>query len=174
MADILIVYLGIHGEPPWLLALAGVCGSFLGGTILWAAGRKGGDLLLRRYVKSGSRLHGRIAGWIRRHGFWSVLIGSLMPPPFPFLPLLIPAGALGVTRRQLLAALAVGRSIRYGVAAALAAVYGRQILALWNAYFSNGWSNAILWAFLAMLAVGIVYGIWIVRREYRRARHPNP
>jgi len=168
-ADILIVLLGVHGEWPWLLVLAGVCGSLLGGTLLWGIGHKGGEALLHRYVKDRSRLHGHVAGWIHRHGFTSVLIGTLLPPPFPFLPLLVAAGALGVTRRQLLPALAIGRILRYGLEAGLAAVYGARILALWSAYLS-GWSNLILWVFLGMLGIGILYGIWIFHRFLRQSK----
>lgn len=167
-ADILVVFLGVHGEWPWLLTLAGIAGTLFGGTILWGIGKKGGEALLRRYVKSDSRLHSHLAEWVRRHGFRSVLIGTLLPPPFPFLPLLVPAGALGVTRRQLLLALAIGRAIRYGLEAGLAAAYGDRILALWNDYLSR-WSNILLWAFLAMIAFGILYGIRIVRRLSRPA-----
>lgn len=167
-ADVLIVFLGVHGESPWLLALAGIAGSLTGGSLLWSIGKKGGETLLRRYVKDPSRLHGPLAAWVRRHGLTSVLIGTLLPPPFPFLPLLVPAGAIGVTRRQLLIALALGRSIRYGLEAGLSAAYGNRILALWNEYLSQ-WSGIFLWAFLAMLAIGLVYGIRTVRRLYRPA-----
>lgn len=172
-ADILILFLGIHAEPPWLLALAGVTGSLFGGYILWNIGHRGGEALLRRYSTHRPQIRGRLARWIRSHGFGSIFIGAILPPPFPFLPLIILTGALGVTRRQLFSAMFTGRSLRYGLEAALAALYGNRILALWNAYLS-GWSDVFLWAFLAMLAAGLLYGIWALRREYRRAQQATP
>ncbi|MGB6868941.1 MAG: hypothetical protein WBD93_04965, partial [Acidobacteriaceae bacterium] len=38
--DILILILGAHGEMPWLLALAGVLGSVIGGYLTWKTGQK--------------------------------------------------------------------------------------------------------------------------------------
>ncbi|MGA8529484.1 MAG: hypothetical protein WB622_07200, partial [Acidobacteriaceae bacterium] len=89
---------------------------------------------------------------------------------------LLAAGALGVTRRQVLIALGIARSIRYGAEAALALVYGHDILHWANKYLA-GWSNVILYTFLALIAAGILFGIWKYRRDQHlsasRGQHTN-
>jgi membrane protein YqaA with SNARE-associated domain len=164
--DILILILGSRGEWPWLLALAGVSGSLIGGFATWETGKRGGEAMLDRYVSQ--RYRSRIKGWIKGHGLRSVALAALLPPPIPLLPFLLGAGALGVTRRQLFIALAVARSLRYGAEAALATIYGRQILRLANHYLA-GWSNVILYTFLGLVAAGVLFGFW----KYRHDQHSS-
>lgn len=164
--DILILILGARGEWPWLLALLGVAGSVLGGYVTWKTGKKGGEAMLDRYVRQ--RYRSRIKGWVKGHGVRSVAVAALLPPPIPLLPFLLSAGALGVTRRQLFIALTLARCLRYGAEAALATIYGHQILHWANRYLS-GWSNIILYSFLGLLAAGIAFGIW----KYRHDQHQN-
>jgi membrane protein YqaA with SNARE-associated domain len=168
--DILILILGARGEWPWLLALAGVAGSLAGGDFTWAAGKKGGEAMLDRYMKQ--RLRRRITGWIRGHGIRTVVIAALLPPPIPLLPFLLGAGALGVTRRQLFIALGIARSIRYGAEAALAMIYGRAILHWANRYLA-GWANVILYTFLGLIAAGILFGIWKYKHDQHRTEAPH-
>lgn len=173
-ADILIIVLAAHGESPWLLVLAGVASSLIGGYLFWAAGKKGGEALLNRHVGKSPRLRSHVIGWIQGHGIRGIVLATLLPPPFPLFPFLIAAGALGITRRQFFISVAIGRAIRYGTAATLAAIYGPIILRLWNRYLAD-WSTPILYAFLALIAAGAVFGIWKFRREQRRSEsRPHP
>lgn len=173
--DVLILILGAHGEIPWLLALAGVAGSVIGGYLTWKTGKKGGEAMLERYVNQ--RFRSRIKRWVKGHGIRTVVVAALLPPPIPLLPFLLAAGALGVTRRQLLIALGIARSIRYGAEAALAVVYGHRILRWANKYLA-GWSNIILYTFLGLLAAGILFGIWKYRHDQHSAassgQHAKP
>ncbi len=164
--DILILILGAHGEWPWLLALAGVAGSLIGGYLTWATGKKGGEAMLDRYMKP--RLRRRITGWIRGHGIRTVVIAALLPPPIPLLPFLLGAGALGITRRQVLIALGIARSIRYGAEAALAMIYGRAILR-WAHRYLAGWSDVILYTFLGLIVAGILFGFWKYKHDQHRS-----
>lgn len=168
--DVLILILGAHGEFPWLLALAGVAGSVLGGYLTWKAGKKGGEAMLERYVRKRYRSH--IHRWVKGHGIRTVALAALLPPPIPLLPFLLAAGALGVTRRQLFIALGIARSLRYGAEAALAVIYGRQILHWANKYLA-GWSNIILYTFLGLIAAGILFGIWKYRHDQHRQASPD-
>lgn len=168
--DVLILILGAHGEWPWLLALAGVLGSMVGGYLTWATGKKGGEAMLHHHFKKQKRWRDRINRWIKGHGIRTVVIATLLPPPIPLLPFLLAAGALGVTRRQLLLALALGRSIRYGAEAALAVLYGHWILHLWGHYLA-GWSNVILYCFLGLVGASVLFGIWQYRRSQHRPAH---
>ena len=172
--DVLILLLGSRGGLPWLLALAGVAGSVLGGYLTWKTGQKGGEAMLERYVSK--RYRSWIKRWVKEHGIRTVALAALLPPPIPLLPFLLAAGATGVTRRQLVIALGVARSIRYGIEAALAIVYGHRILHWANKYLA-GWSNVILYTFIGLVAAGILFGVWKYRRDQHRAvpadEHPT-
>lgn len=164
--DILIIILGARGEWPWLLALCGVAGSLIGSYLTWAAGKKGGEAMLDRYMKQ--RRRERINRWIRGHGMRTIAIAGLLPPPLPTMPILLAAGALGVTRRQLLVAMGVARGIRYGAEAAIAVIYGHQILRFARRYFA-GYSNIILYSFLGLIGAGILFGLWKWKHDQHRS-----
>ncbi len=164
--DVLILILGAHGESPWLLAPAAILGTLLGGWTTWKAGKKGGEPMVDRYVPTRYRSH--IKKWVKNHGVLSVCIAALLPPPIPLLPFLLAAGALGVSWKQLFAALGIARTLRYGGEAALAVIYGHQILHWFNRYLA-GWSSVILYTFLGLVVSGIVFGVW----KYRRDQHPT-
>jgi membrane protein DedA with SNARE-associated domain len=70
-----------------------------------------------------------------RWGFFAVAIPALLPPPFPFVPFLIAAGAGQYSPKKFLAALTVGRGVRYTIAAFLGFHYGRHILRFFNQYY---------------------------------------
>ena len=165
--DILILILGAHGESPWLLAPLAIAGGLVGGYLTWSAGKKGGEKMLERYLPR--RFGKRMKGWVQSHGMLSVCVAALLPPPIPLLPFLLGAGALGVTQRQMFTALGIARTIRYGSEAAVAAVYGRSILRLFNRYLA-GWSSVILYSFLGLMVAAVVFGIWKYRRDNVRGR----
>ena len=155
--DILILILGAHGEPPWLLAPAAILGTLVGGWLTWETGKKGGEPMVDRYVPK--RYRSRIKKWVKQHGILSVGVAALLPPPIPLLPFLLASGALGATRRQLFIALGIARTLRYGGEAALTMIYGRQILHWFNRYLA-GWSSVILYSFLGLVLAGVGFGIW--------------
>ncbi|HTV82727.1 MAG TPA: VTT domain-containing protein [Acidobacteriaceae bacterium] len=164
--DILVLLLGARGHA-WLLALCAVVGTLLGGYLTWELGKRGGEALFHHYMKKRHRWRDRISRWVRGHGNRTVLIACLLPPPFPLLPFLLAAGALGVTRRQLLLALTFGRSIRYGTEATLAVFYGSFFLHLWDHYLA-GYAQPILFGFIALFVASVLFGIWKFRRDMRR------
>ncbi len=68
--------------------------------------------MIERYVPP--RFRARMKRWISTHGILTVCVAAILPPPIPLTPFLLAAGALGVTRRQLLIAIGIARTIRYG------------------------------------------------------------
>ena len=165
-SDLLILLLSAHRENPFLTALAGIAGSLLGGVFTWGAGKKGGEAMLKRYASE--RLVKRIKGWVTRKGMLTVGVACLLPPPVPLMPFLLAAGALGVSRKRFMIALGIARTIRYGLLAWLGAAYGRVVIRLWALYFA-GWSDVILWIFIALLVGAISFGIW----KYRHDQHKH-
>jgi membrane protein DedA with SNARE-associated domain len=107
-------------------------GSLLGGYITYRLARKGGKKALRSRLGPGRTRS--FSKRFERWGFWGIVIPALLPPPFPFVPFLLVAGALQYSRKKFLAALIVGRGLRYTILAYLGVVYGRHFLRFFNKY----------------------------------------
>jgi membrane protein DedA with SNARE-associated domain len=83
------------------------------------------------------------------------------------MPILLAAGALGVSRRRFLVSFSVTRAFRYALVAWLAVTYGRALVRAFQHYLS-GWSTTIMWIYLGLVVAGVLYGLWKFRRERRR------
>ncbi len=163
--DLLLLLLcAQRGSQPTFLAVIAVIASVLGGYTTWLAGHKGGEAMLEHFVPK--RMRRPITRWMRSHGFATISISGILPPPVPLMPLLLGAGALGASRRHFLTAFSVARSVRYGLVAWVGATYGRRVLHWWNQYLSN-WSAVILWTFLGLLVTAMAFGFWQYRRQKR-------
>ncbi|HSY73809.1 MAG TPA: VTT domain-containing protein [Alloacidobacterium sp.] len=162
--DLLVLLLAARHSAPWLLVIAAVSGSILGGYLTWSAGKKGGEAMLQRYVPK--RFLTPLSGWVKRRGVVSICAAAILPPPIPLLPFLLAAGALGIQRRHFLWSFGVARTVRYSFIAWLGATYGRRVLRLWSRYLA-GWSDVILWVFIGLLVAAILFGIWKYRHDQR-------
>lgn len=160
--DLLLLLLTANRGNPWLMAALAITGSVLGGYMTWAAGKKGGEAMLQRYVPA--RFLKPITGWVANHGVLAVGTAAILPPPIPLMPFLISAGALGIEKRPFLLSFSAARLLRYGFLAWLGATYGRRMLRLWSRYLA-GWSTAILWVFVSLLIAAVIFGIWKYRRD---------
>jgi membrane protein YqaA with SNARE-associated domain len=167
--DLLVLLLAARQSMPWLLVLAAVSGSVLGGYLTWSAGKKGGEAMLERYVPK--RFREPLSRWVKRNGVMSVGTAAILPPPIPLMPSLLAAGALGVSRTQFLWSFSIARAVRYSLIAWLGVTYGRHMLRLWSQYLA-GWADVILWVFLGLLVAAIVFGVWKYRRDQRSSRVP--
>jgi membrane protein DedA with SNARE-associated domain len=88
------------------------------------------------------------------------------------MPILLAAGALGVSRRRFLVSFSVTRAFRYAVVAWLAVTYGRALVRAFQHYLS-GWSSTIMWIYLGLVVAGVLYGLWKFRREKQRPAEPR-
>jgi membrane protein YqaA with SNARE-associated domain len=95
-------------------------GSVAGAALTFWMGEKIGEKGLDRYV-SPHRLK-RIRARIRKSGAIALALLDLIPPPFPFTPFVLAAGALDVKTSTFFITLTVCRIFRFGVDAALAVV----------------------------------------------------
>jgi membrane protein YqaA with SNARE-associated domain len=163
--DLLVLLLVANRGNPWLLAIAAISGSMIGGYLTWSAGKKGGDSILQRYVPQ--RFLKPISRWVEKHGVLTVSVASILPPPIPLMPFLLSAGALGVPRNKFLAAFAVARTARYSLIAWLGVTYGRRVIRAWSHYLA-GWSDVILWIFIGLLVAAVAFGVWKYRHDQRR------
>lgn len=168
--DLLLLFLVAHRGNTLLLVASAVAGSILGGYTTWHLGKKGGEAALQRYVP---RRHlDRITGWVKHHPILSVSLPAILPPPIPLSPFLLASGALGVARNRFLAVFGTARILRYSLIAWLAATYGRRIVRLWSAELEK-WSTPLLYAFAAIVVLGVVYAVWKMRRGSRSGSASN-
>jgi membrane protein DedA with SNARE-associated domain len=131
--DVLTIWLAARHREPWpYYAFMATLGAVIGGYITYALARKGGKETMERKL---SRKRARqVEKAFERWGFFAVAVPALLPPPFPFVPFLIAAGAGQYSPKKFLAALAVGRGVRYSIAASLGYVYGNHILRFFSRY----------------------------------------
>jgi membrane protein YqaA with SNARE-associated domain len=163
--DLLLLWLVSHGGNPWLLAPCAIAGGLLGGFTGWHAGRKGGEVALKKYVSP--RLLARIVRWVEKRPILAVFLPAVLPPPIPLAPFVLAAGALGVSRNRFLAAFGAARTLRYGLIAWLGVTYGRGVVRLWSNELEK-WSTPLLVVFFTMLAAGIGFGVWKMRSRGKK------
>jgi membrane protein YqaA with SNARE-associated domain len=168
--DLLLILLVVHRANPVFAAAAAITGSMLGGYLTWAAGAKGGEAALQRYLPK--RFARRLSNWVETRGAIAVIAAALLPPPFPLMPILLAAGALGVSRKTFMITFSLARTFRYALVSWLAVIYGRAVVRIFRHYLA-GWSTTIMWIYLGLIVAGILYGVWKFRRERRSAAQPR-
>jgi membrane protein YqaA with SNARE-associated domain len=131
--DVLTIWLAARHREPWpYYALMATLGAVIGGYITYSLALKGGKRALER--KLSKKRAAKVYETFERWGFWAVAVPALLPPPFPFVPFLLAAGALQYSREKFLGALTLGRLLRYTIVAGLGALYGNQIVRFFARY----------------------------------------
>jgi membrane protein YqaA with SNARE-associated domain len=123
---VVIVLAARRATLAWIVPLLAVAGSVAGAALTFWMGRKIGEQGLERYIPA-NRLD-RVRARVRDGGAIALGLLDLIPPPFPFTPFVLAAGALEVDTRLFFVTLAGARALRFGVEAALAVRYGKAIL----------------------------------------------
>lgn len=165
---VLIILTARKPELFWMYALLATVGSVIGAGLTFWVGRKVGEHGLARLVKPSTlkRVERRVA----HRGAISVAALGVIPPPFPFTAFVLSSGALLVNPWTFLSTLAGVRLVRFGVEAALAARYGRGLLA----FMESTTFTAIVIGLAALAIIGtIVSAVAVVRsvkRDKRAAR----
>ena len=162
--DVLTIWLAARHHEPWpYYAAMATLGAVIGGYITYAVARKGGKEAMER--KLSKRRARQVSLTFERWGFFAVAVPALLPPPFPFVPFLLAAGAMQYSPRKFVGALTVGRGVRYTVAAGLGYHYGRHILRFFSRYYEP--AMAVL---IGLAVVGAALSL-IQYLRYRK-RHP--
>ncbi len=168
-ADLILLVLIAHRASPWVLVPLAVTSSVIGAYLTWKTGKKGGEVALQRYVPA--RYYDRITGWTKSHGAMAVALAAVLPPPVPLLPFVLAAGALEVPRRRFLVSFTAARTVRYGLVAWLAVIYGHQMVHWWNQYLAR-YSTAISWTIFGLFAGAIAWGVWKWKKGSRELDKP--
>ena len=139
---------------PLLATLGSIAGCFA----LYLVGAKGGEALVRK------RLHerhvDRALAVFQRHGLLTIIVPSLLPPPFPFKPFVLAAGIAGIRPVDFLIAVALGRGMRYYGEALLAFFYGERA-----SRFLRDNAGTVSLGVAAVILVGGLAWIWYQKRR---------
>ena len=132
--DVLTIWLAARHREPWpYYAAMATLGALIGGYITYAIAHRGGKEAMER--KLSKRRAKQVSRAFERWGFAGVAIPAILPPPFPFVPFLVAAGAMQYPRGKFLAALFLGRGVRYSIGAFLGFHYGTAILRFFSQYY---------------------------------------
>lgn len=121
-------------RPSWMLiyVAAATIGSTVGCVVLYHISRKAGRRALARFSESKQK---RVKDLIDRYDVLSVLVASLLPPPFPFKLFVVSAGVFRLNLLRFTIAVAGGRTFRYLLEGYLAARYGEHAKELLGRYY---------------------------------------
>jgi membrane protein YqaA with SNARE-associated domain len=138
----------------WVVPLLATCGSVAGAALTFWMGVKVGEQGLDRWVRP-KRLH-QIRLRVRNSGAIALAVLDLIPPPFPFTPFVLAAGALEVKVRTFFVTLMVVRLFRFGLEAVLAKLYGPRILTWLDSDLFHMIVSFFIVVAVALTAVSIV------------------
>jgi membrane protein YqaA with SNARE-associated domain len=163
---VIIGYAVLYKEAPWMIVLACVlaaAGSALGSLLPYWIGRKGGESLLLRRISHArlEELRDRYESW----EFFFVMVPSMLPPPTPMKLIVLAAGAFEMRVRLFVAALFLGRILRFGLVSYLVIAYGPDIVRL----VTHGMRRHV-WLVLGSLLMLLLL-IVLVRRTFNHRNH---
>jgi membrane protein YqaA with SNARE-associated domain len=144
----------------WILyVLISAIGSVVGVFVIDVLMRKAGEKGLERFV-SKKRID-KLKAKLENKAGVTVFVATLIPPPFPFTPVVMTASALQSPRGELLAAVFLGRLVRFGAEAVLALYFGRQVIAFIN-------SDVVTYIVYGLIAIAIVLSTLSLIRWLKR------
>ena len=128
---LLIALVSSSRGPVWIFyVLVSALGSLLGVFMVDLLMRRAGEEGLERFVNP-KRVKQMKAKLDKGVG-WVVFTSTLLPPPFPFTPVIMTASALQCSRMKLYVGVLAGRLVRFTIEALLALYFGRQVLKFLN------------------------------------------
>ena len=146
----------------WLYAILATVGSLAGAAATFWLGRKIGEHGIAKLVKP-SRLK-RIQQRVSEKAAYSVAALAIIPPPFPFTAFLLTSGAFRVNAWSFFTTLAGVRFGRFAIEGALAAYYGRGIIA----WMKSPLFQWIIGGFIVLAVGGTLISAVAVVRSTRR------
>ena len=159
--DAMTIVLSAHQRTWWpYYAVMATVGSVVGAYLTYRIARHRGDKELNdRLSKHNVK---KVVRAFERWGFGAIAVPALLPPPMPMVPFVIAAGALQYSPKKFLAAMTLGRVVRYCILAYLGAVYGRKIFAVVLAHGEV--------ALMVTVGVAVAVAVILVVLRYKRRR----
>ena len=162
-AAVIMCAANAHDGFAWAVPFLATLGSTSGAALTFWMGTKIGEKGLDNHVPK-KRL-AKIRALLKKRGAVTLAALDLIPPPFPFTPFVLAAGALKVDVKTMFTILAVGRVIRFGFETLLARKYGRHIVS---------WMNSDLFrkAIIALIVLAVIGSIFSIVQVVRATREP--
>lgn len=140
--------------------LVSAIGSIVGVFVIDVIMRKAGEKGLERFLSE--RKIEKFKRKIENKAGISVFVATVLPPPFPFTPVVMTASALQSPREKLVAAVFCGRLVRCTTEAILALYFGRKLIGYLN-------SDVVTYAVYGLIALAVVLSTlslitWLRRR----------
>jgi membrane protein YqaA with SNARE-associated domain len=149
------------GQRFWIVPLLATAGSTAGAALTFWMGIKVGEQGLEKYVPA-NRLR-KVRARVRNRGAVALAVLDLIPPPFPFTPFVLAAGALEVKASTFFVTLVVCRLVRFGIESVLAIRFGHRVLS----WIDSGLFHDLV---LCVIAVALVLTIVSIVRLARSTR----
>ena len=151
----------------WLYPLTASLGSALGSLIIYYIGRKGGEVALRKRI-SHERMEA-LRNRFEKQEFFALMIPAMAPPPFPFKLFVLSAGVFDMKLRDFLAAIFLGRMVRFGVLSLLVLEFGPSIVETVKELFREHRELTLVSLAVFLLVCLLIYRL--MRRPVREMVH---
>ncbi len=164
-ADALMILLTIaHPRLMVFYAFLATAGSAVGCVILYYVSRRAGGKALKRFSPA---KQARVKELIDRYDVLSVLVASVMPPPFPFKLFVVTAGVCRFSLTRFTLAIIAGRGFRFLLEGYFAIRYGAQAKEVLQKYYP--------WIGLGLAILIIIFFVIrnIMKRRKRAAGDGN-
>ena len=158
--DVALIAMASNRPALWpIYAATSTLGSVAGAFLMYWIARAGGEFFFRRATPRSIQ---RAQRWLGRNEFVSMLIASILPPPAPLKVFVLTAGVLRVSPVNFVAAMLVGRGLRFTADSWLGAHFGVQA----EEYLRHN----LVW--VSLVVVGGIVGLVLVQR-WIGARNSN-
>ena len=162
--DVFTIWLAAYHRDIWFYyAIMATLGAIIGGYLTYRIAFKGGKQALEK--KFSPKKVEKAFAQFDRWGFWAVAVPAILPPPFPIVPALLATGAMQYPRKKFLAALALGRGIRYTTLAFLGMEYGTHIVRFFSKYYQPA-----LFTLIGLSVIAGIAGLVEYKRVQKRSR----
>ena len=137
-------------HPAWmpLYALSATLGSMFGCLLLYNISKRAGRRALERFS---IEKQARVNRLIEKYDVLSVLVSSVLPPPFPFKLFVVTAGVFRLSIVRFAVAVGIGRAFRFLLEGFLAIRYGEQAAEMLKRYYPS-----IGIAVAALIVIGFI------------------
>ncbi len=136
-------------------------GSAVGSIPLYLIGYLGGEKVLRKRISE--KRFQKIHQSFDQHEFWALMFPGMLPPPMPFKIFVLGAAVFEMRFTHFLAAIFLGRFVRFSVLSVLVLWFGPQIVQLLGSLFKQHLYPALG----VVAAVAVLF--WLVLRSKKKA-----
>lgn len=160
--DLLMVALTAreHKHMPYYAVMAAI-GSTLGSLAVDIPSRMGGEKGFEKRVSR--KRFNAIKKRARKDATWALIVACLMPPPFPFTPVIAGTAAFQYPRKRLLTVVLISRLARFMIVGVLAILFSRQIMELAR-------SRVLEYVVLAIVVLSIAVSAYVIFRWVKPAK----